>query len=142
MTSEVPLVYRSQSLTNTQPKVLGAFWIVYGVLRLAMTVWLIGFHITATLMFGALLTRVPDPYSLMTLFHLIYTGIIFWSGACGVLGILAGITLLAGQSAARILGIVAALLSLPELPFGIMLGVYTLVVLLPAEDYVRPAART
>jgi hypothetical protein len=116
---------------------------IYGVLRVAMTVWLIGFHITATLMFGALLTRVPDPFSLMAVFHFVYAGIIIWSGVCAVLGILAGIALLAGQGAARILAIVAALVSLPEFPFGIMLGVYTLVVLLnaaPTAPYVRPAA--
>jgi hypothetical protein len=132
MTSDVPLFYRSQSLSSVQPKVLGACWVVYGVLRLAMTLWLIAFTTTATVMFGALLTRVPDPFSLMAVFHLVYIGIIIWSAACGVLGILAGVALLAGQRPARILAIVAALISLPELPFGVMLGVYTMVVLVNA----------
>jgi hypothetical protein len=132
MTSDVPLLYRSQSLASAQPRILGACWIAYGVLRLAVTLWLIAFTTTATLMFGALLTRVPDPFSLMAVFHLVYTGVIIWSAVCGVLGILAGVTLLAGQRAARLLAIVAALISLPEMPFGIMLGVYTLVVLLNA----------
>jgi len=79
-----------------------------------------------------LLTRVPDPYSLMSLFHFLYLGVIIWSGACGILGILAGATILASQRSARTLAIVAALLSLSELPIGIALGVYTLIVLLPA----------
>jgi hypothetical protein len=145
MTSDVPVASGSQSLTSVQPRVLGALWAVYGILRLAMTVWLIGFHITATLMFGALLTRVPNPFSLMTDFHFLYTGIIIWSGVCGVLGILAGVTLLAGRRAARVLAVVAALISLPEMPFGIMLGVYTLVVMLnavPERIYLSRAART
>ena len=131
MTSEVPLVYGSRSLASTQPRILGLCWIVYGVLRLAMTFWLLTLTTTATLMFGALLTRVPDPFSLMSLFHFLYLGVIIWSAVSGVVGILAGVTLLSGQRSARPLAIAAALLSLSELPFGIALGVYTLVVVVP-----------
>jgi hypothetical protein len=131
MTSEVPLVYGSRSLASTQPRILGLCWIVYGVLRLAVTFWLLTFTTTATLMFGALLTRVPDPFSLMSLFHFLYLGVMIWSAATGVVGILAGVTLLSGQRSARPIAIAAALLSLSELPFGIALGVYTLVVVVP-----------
>lgn len=142
MTSEMPLFSRARSLTTTRPRVLGVCWVVYGVLRLAMTVWLISFTTTATLMFGAMLTRVPDPFTLMSVFHFLYLGVTMWSAASGVVGILAGVTLLAGQRSARALAIVAALLSLSELPFGIALGTYTLVVLLratPAPPYVTSA---
>ena len=132
MTSEIPLLYRTQGLAGTQPRVLGLCWVAYGVFRLAITLWLISFTTTATLMFGALLTRVPDPYSLMALFHFLYLGVTIWSAVSGVLGILAGVALLLGQRSARPLSIAAALLSLSELPFGIGLGVYTLVVVLPA----------
>jgi hypothetical protein len=106
-----------------------------------MTIWLVSFTTTATLMFGALLTRVPDPYSLMSLFHFLYLGVIIWSGACGILGILAGATILAGQRSARPLAIVAALLSLSELPFGIALGVYTLILLVPAAPIIIGSTR-
>jgi hypothetical protein len=132
MTSEIPLLYRTQGLAGTQPRVLGLCWVAYGVFRLAITLWLISFTTTATLIFGALLTRVPDPYSLMALFHFLYLGVTIWSAVSGVLGILAGVALLLGQRSARPLSIAAALLSLSELPFGIALGVYTLVVVLPA----------
>ncbi len=131
MTSEVPLFYGSRSLATTQPRILGLCWIVYGVLRLAAALWLLTFTTTATLMFGALLTRVPDPFSLMSLFHFLYLGVMIWSAVTGVVGILAGVTLLSGQRSARPLAIAAALLSLSELPFGIALGVYTLVVVVP-----------
>jgi hypothetical protein len=131
MTSEVPLIYGSRSLASTHPRILGLCWIVYGVLRLVMTFWLLTFTTTATLMFGALLTRVPDPFSLMSLFHFLYLGVMIWSAVSGVVGILAGVTLLSGQRSARPLAIAAALLSLSELPFGIALGVYTLVVVVP-----------
>jgi hypothetical protein len=132
VTSEVPLLSRSQALATTQPRLLGVCWIVYGVLRLAMMLWLVAFTTTATLMFGALLTRVPNPFSLMADFHFLYLGVIIWSAVSGVVGILAGVALLSGQRAARPLAIAAALLSLSELPFGIALGVYTLVVVIPA----------
>jgi hypothetical protein len=141
MTSEVPLLYRTQSLAGTQPRVLGLCWVVYGVLRLGITVWLVAFTTTATVMFGALLTRVPDPYSLMALFHFLYLGVTLWSGVSGVLGILAGVTLLSGQRTARPLSIAAALLSLPELPLGIALGVYTLVVMLPLPSALAASPR-
>ena len=142
MTSEMPVFSRARSLTTTRPRVLGVCWVVYGVLRLAMTLWLISLTTTATLMFGAMLTRVPDPFTLMSAFHFFYLGVTMWSAASGVVGILAGVTLLAGQRSARALAIVAALLSLSELPFGIALGTYTLVVLLrvtPAPPYVTAA---
>jgi hypothetical protein len=132
VTSEVPLLSRSHPMASTQPRLLGVCWMVYGVLRLAMTLWLLAFTTNATLMFGALLTRVPNPFSLMADFHFLYLGVIVWSAVSGVVGILAGVALLSGQRAARPLAIAAALLSLSELPFGIALGVYTLVVVIPA----------
>jgi hypothetical protein len=114
------------ALTASGAKTLGLAWIVYGVFRLAVTVWLIAFTTTATLMFGALLSRVPDPYTIMTVFHILYSAVIVWSGISAVLGIVAGLTMLASQRGSRTLVVAAALLALPELPFGIMLGVYTM----------------
>jgi hypothetical protein len=145
MTSDMPLYQRTQSLVGTQPRVLGVCWIAYGVLRLAMTVWLMASTTTATLMFGALLTRVPDPFTLMSVFHFVYLGVTMWSAVAGVAGVLAGVTLLTGQRSGRVIAIVAALVSVSELPIGIALGVYTLVVLLPATPtapYSRAATKT
>ena len=123
----------SRALTAGGTKTLGLAWIVYGVYRLAVTVWLIAFTTTATLMFGALLTRVPDPYSLMTAFHILYTVAIVWSGISALLGIVAGLAILASQNAARILVVAASLLALPELPFGVMLGVFTMAHVAPRD---------
>ena len=110
---------------------LGACWLVYGILRVVVAVWLATFEGTAKVMFGALLTRVPNPYSLMSAFHVLYLGIIILSAACGIFGILAGIALLAARPAGRILALVSAFLSLSEIPIGTTLGVYTLIVFLP-----------
>jgi hypothetical protein len=128
MASDARALYSAHpgALTSSGTKALGLAWTVYGVFRLAVTVWLISFTTTATLMFGALLSRVPDPYTLMTVFHILYSAVIVWSGISAVLGIVAGLTMLASQRGSRILVVAAALLALPELPFGIMLGVYTM----------------
>jgi len=84
-------------------------------------------------MFGALLSRVPDPFALMGVFHFLYTIMIVWSVVCGVLGILAGLALLAGQQSGRRLALIAAILSVSDIPLGITLGVYTLIELLPIK---------
>ena len=122
-------------------RTLGICWVIYGLIRLLMAVWLVGFNATATVMFGALLTRVPDPYSLMSTFHLLYLVAIVWSVAAGLLGIVAGLALIGGKAAGRSLGIIAALFSVSEIPMGVTIGTYTLVVLLPTRTervYVNP----
>lgn len=88
---------------------------------------------TATVMFGALLVRVPEPYSLMAWFHLMYTIFIVISIACGVLGFIGGLAIMGNSRTGRSVLIVAALLALSEIPLGIALGVYTLVTLIPAR---------
>jgi hypothetical protein len=114
-----------------QARTLGACWVVYGVARLMAAVWLAIFSGTATVMFGALLTRVPDPFTLMTTFHFVYLGIIALSVACGIVGIMAGLALMSGAGSARMLAVIAALLSVSEIPVGTTLGIYTLVEVFP-----------
>ena len=107
---------------------LGIIWVIYGVIRLVMAVWLVTFGATATLMFGALLNRVADPFTLMGIFHFLYAVAIVLSIVCGVLGIAAGLAVLGGQRWGRTLCLIAGFLSLPNLPLGTSLGIYTLVV--------------
>ena len=111
--------------------ILGGCWIVYGVIRLIMAVCLFIYSSTATVMFGALLNRVPDPFALMTDFHVLYAIMIALSVVCGILGIIAGLALLAGNRSGRMLALIAGFLSLSNIPLGTTLGIYTLVVLLP-----------
>ncbi|GAC1664703.1 MAG: hypothetical protein PVS2B2_26400 [Candidatus Acidiferrum sp.] len=109
---------------------LGVCWIVYGILRLVLAVCLVLFSGTATVMFGALLVRVPNPFALMSDFHVVYTALVVLSVVCGVMGLLAGFLLLGNQRSARKMAIVAAFLSASEVPFGTTLGIYTLIVFL------------
>lgn len=114
-------------------RTLGLFWLIYGILRIIAAVWMLSFTPTATVMFGALLNRVPNPYPLMSAFHLIYAVWMVLSAASGIIGALAGISLLAGAATSRILAVVAALLAVPFIPVGTMLGTYTLALFVPRE---------
>ena len=117
--------------SNGHLRTLGICWIIYGIIRLVMALWLFVFNGTATVMFGALLNRVPDPFTMMSEFHIAYVAIIVLSVLCGLLGILGGLAMMGSARSGRSTIILAALLSLSEIPLGITLGVYTLVVLLP-----------
>jgi hypothetical protein len=86
---------------------------------------------TATVMFGALLNRVPNPFSLMADFHVLYIAMIALSVVCGILGIIAGLALISGNPSGRLLALIAGFLSLSNIPLGTTLGIFTLVVLLP-----------
>jgi hypothetical protein len=123
---------------NGHRRILGFCWVVYGFLRLITGIWLILFSGTATVMFGALLGRVPNPFALMADFHVIYAATIVLSFLSGLFGLLAGLALLANQRPARTLALLAAFLSLSEIPFGTTLGIYTLVVLLPIRGVSPP----
>lgn len=115
---------------GNQRRTLGFLWIVYAIFRLIVGIALILWSGTATVMFGALLARVPDPFSMMAEFHIVYMGVIVLSFVCAVLGIFAGLALLANGGSARILAILAAFFSVSEIPFGTTLGIYTLLVFL------------
>ena len=119
-------------------RILGFCWLLYGILRLIVGVWLVLFNGTATVMFGALLGRVPNPFALMSDFHVLYTGLVVLSVLCCLFGLLAGLALLTNQRPARTLALVAAFLSISEIPFGTTLGIYTLVLLLPLREISSP----
>jgi hypothetical protein len=121
-----------------QRQILGVCWLAYGILRLIMGICLVLFSGTTTLMFGALLTRVANPFALMSDFHIVYAGLVVLSFLCGLFGILAGLALLTNQRHARMLALLAAFFSVSAIPFGTTLGIYTLMVLLPLRDTSTP----
>jgi hypothetical protein len=110
---------------------LGALWILYGILRLVAAILLLVYTGTATVMFGALLTRVRDPYTLMATFHILYIAAILVTALSGLFALMAGTSLLTAKSFARGFSLIAAFLSLSDLPLGTTLGIYTLIVFLP-----------
>jgi len=112
---------------------LGILWILYGLLRLVGTLGIF-LHIgTLTLMWGALLNRVPNPFALMDLFRVFLIIVIILGIVGGIVSIIAGLALMSGGRSARTLGWLAAFFGLTNGPLGIALGAYTLVVLVPAN---------
>ena len=114
-------------------RTLGILWILYGLLRFVAALVVFLSFPTLTVMWGALLTRVPDPFTLMDLFHVFLIFMIILDVAAGIVSIIAGLALMSGGPSARRLGMLAAFLALINGPLGIALGAYTLVVLVPAN---------
>jgi hypothetical protein len=111
---------------DANPRSLGMLWFLYGVLRAASAAFLFVFSGTFTLMAGALLTRVPDALAWMSAFHFLFWLLIAWCIACAILSFFAGAALLSGGGSARRIAVLASFVCLPELPLGVILGVYTL----------------
>jgi hypothetical protein len=112
---------------------LGILWVLYGLLRLAGALGVFLYSATLTLMWGALLTRVPNPFTLMDLFHGFLLFAILLGIVAGIVSIIAGLGLMSSGASARSLGLVAAFFGLINGPLGIALGAYTLVVLVPVS---------
>jgi hypothetical protein len=127
------------STAGRHRQILGVCWLAYGILRIVGAICLVTFSGTATLMFGALLTRVPNPFVLMSDFHALYTGAIVLAAVVGVLGILVGLAFFASQRPPRVLALVTAFLAVSEVPFGTTLGIYTLILFLHPRSDVNPA---
>jgi hypothetical protein len=112
-------------------RTLGVLWLVYGCLRVIVVAALVVYSGTLALMWGALLNRVPNPLALMTAFHIALVVVVAWCIISAFFSFVAGVALMRRWSPARMDTLVAALLALPDLPLGIILGVYTIAVLLP-----------
>ena len=118
---------------------LGILWTIYGLLRLITALGVFMWSGTLTLIWGALLSRVPNPFALMDDFHAFLILAIIIGTAAGIIAIIAGLALMSGGASARKLGMVAAFFGLIGGPLGIALGAYTLVVLVPADSRISAA---
>jgi hypothetical protein len=114
-------------------RTLGILWILYGLERFVVALAMFLCIPTLTVIWGALLTRVPNPLTLMDLFHVFLILAIILAVVVGIISILAGLSVTSGGASARKLGMLAAFLALVSGPLGIALGAYTLVVLVPAN---------
>jgi hypothetical protein len=125
-------------------RTLGTLWVLFGILCALGAVWLVMSANSLHLMWGALLNRVPDPYSWMRLFNVVLLAAIILMIATPIFSIMAAIALMQQGGPARTWPIVAAVLGVMCSPIGIALGVYTLVLFLqrpPGPAYARvPAA--
>jgi hypothetical protein len=120
-------------------RTLGILWLVYGCLRIVTVGWLVIYSNTLVLMWGALLNRVPDALGWMAFFHTMLVLVLAWQVISAFFSFAAGFALMPEAASARTLGLVAAILALPEWPLGVALGAYSLVALLAAVP-ARPQA--
>ena len=109
---------------------LGALWALYGLLRILAAAAMIVNWPIATVMFGALLSRVGNAFLWMSIFHFVFVLAIVISIFSGIFGLLAGATLLTRKASARTLSLVASVLSVSDPPLGTPLSVYTMIVFL------------
>ncbi|HTX15875.1 MAG TPA: hypothetical protein VMD77_11315 [Candidatus Baltobacteraceae bacterium] len=128
---------------ESRRKTMGALWVLYGVLCFIEVAWLVVQSDQLTLMWGALLNRVANPFAWMTFFHFALVIAVAVVVLAGVFALLAGSALLTQSRSRRNMAVVAGFFGLVTGPLGLILGVYTLISLLPrvADDrYDRLAA--
>jgi uncharacterized membrane protein len=111
---------------------LGILWVLYGLLRLIGALGIFLYSNVLVLMWGAIITRVPNDMAMMNMFHLFLVFVIILGVVAGVVAIIAGLGLMSSGASARTHGLIAAFFGLTNGPLGIALGAYTLVVLVPA----------
>jgi hypothetical protein len=117
--------------SDTAYRKLGVLWIVYGVVCFVKVAWILVNEPALTVMWGTLLSRVPNPYPWISSFHFGLLVAITVLIVAGVFSFLAAVALLAGSRSGRNLGLVAGFLGLITGPLGVLLGAYTLLALFP-----------
>ncbi len=110
---------------------LGVLWAVYGVLMVAAAAFMIVYSGTLTVMWGAIVTRVPNPLVWMSAFHLFLGATVVMALISAALSLLAAMALLRGAASARTLGLAAAAFGMLGTPPGVALGVFTVAILFP-----------
>jgi hypothetical protein len=110
---------------------LGVLWAVYSILRFAGAAFIVVYEGTLTVMWGAIITRVANPFALMSLFHIFLIFAVVLNIIAGIFSLLAAIALLGRTGSARTLALVASFFALINGPLGIALGAYTLVIFVP-----------
>jgi hypothetical protein len=110
---------------------LGVLWLFYGILRFAGAAFILVYSSTLTVMWGAIITRVPNPFTLMSLFHFFLIFAVVLNIMAGIFSLLAAMALLGRAGSARTLALLASFFALINGPLGIALGAYTVVIFVP-----------
>ena len=110
---------------------LRVLWALYAILRFAGAAFIVVYEGMLTVMWGAVITRVANPFALMSLFHFFLVFAIVLNIVAGIVSLFAAIALLGRSGSARKLALVASFFGLTNGPLGIALGAYTLVICFP-----------
>lgn len=118
---------------------LGMLWAIYGVLMIAAAAWIIVYNRMLTVMWGAIVSRVADPFAWMSTFHLLLGATVVMALVSAAFSLLAAVALMQGTAASRALGLIAAAFAMLGTPPGIALGVFTVAILFPLAGQNRTA---
>jgi hypothetical protein len=128
---------------DSHVRVMGILWAIYSGFRVLMALWTLVFSRmflpTITNLVTKSMPEDSDPgmapllHSLVQMMSGFYVISAIFGILAGALGFWAAWALLKHQPNGRTLALVVAFISLISIPFGTGLGVYTLVILLPAK---------
>jgi hypothetical protein len=110
---------------------LGILWALYGVFMIAVAAFIIVYDATLTLMWGAIINRVPNPFAWMSFFHFFLAATVVMAIISACLSFAAAFAFMRGGSSLRTWGLLAAAFGLLGAPPGIALGAFTVALLLP-----------
>jgi hypothetical protein len=119
---------------GTRHATLGLLWAIHGVFMIALALWIVFISGTLTVMWGAIITRVPNPFAWMSAFHFYLAAAVAIALMSAVFSLLASFALMGGGGSARTLGLTAAAFGLIGTPLGIALGAFTVAILLPIPE--------
>ena len=122
---------------NDRRNGLSALWMVYGVICIAKAAWIVVYSATLTLMWGAIINHVANPFFWMSAFHIWLTGAFIVLAFTALFSFLAAVALRGARAKGRAWTLVASVLAILTGPLGIALGAYTMVV-----TEARPAGTT
>jgi hypothetical protein len=113
---------------------MGILWVIFGAFEILMAFWTVGMSRVYYPLFQKMVApEANSPLSSPEALHAVFV----WSGVfslvLGALGLFAGWKLLRRERSGRAVALVAAFVSLIQLPLGTALAIYTLVELLPSS---------
>ena len=125
-------------------KILAAFYLVFGVLGLIVALGVLLIFGGAAGVVGVAAVEEPDAWIAMPILGIVGSALLLVVLTLSILGIIAGLGLLKFRPWARILAIVLSVVGLINVPFGTVLGIYGLWVLLSRETerFFTPAVPT
>jgi hypothetical protein len=124
----------SYAVANDRLRTIGILWGIYGLLMIAAAAWIMVYNRTLTVMWGAIISRVADPFAWMNLFHLLLVLTVVMALASAAFSLLAAFTLMGGARSSRTLGLIAAAFGMLGTPPGVALGVFTVAMLFPMRS--------
>jgi len=113
---------------GSRQSTLGILWAIYGILCIVRAAWIVVYSATLTLMWGAIINRVADPFFWMNMFHIWLIGAVVVLILAAIFSFLAAVSLMQTRGAGRLVTLVACVLGIVTGPLGIALGVYTMAV--------------